>query len=222
MKLKPTPAEVRHFLRARTALLVHFSGAPKGAGVKRGHLFPKDLLHVIAGHANGGLSCSIVRPGDVFNGYARNAMGSVGVVLDPRTSRSLTAVDPHDCGSMEDADGNRNVPQERDITPRDLEDSLDRRPKGDYNEWVVRDFQVRGVFASSCPEVSELSVPEYPEEMPDDMRDSIPSPSFRKVAVEELFRTFRDLPLYSFSSTGIVRCRPDGSILINVAEIYPP
>jgi len=224
MSFRPTPAAVHAFLRGRNALLVHFSGSPKGAGRDRGadHLFPKDLLHVIAGRASSGLSCSVVRPGDVFRGFARNATGAIGVVLDLRSAESLIAVSPSDLGSGEDAAGNRVVSHERDITLGDLEDTLDRRANGDYNEWVVRDFRVRGVFAGSPPQVSVLVEPQFPEEVPDWMREPTLVPGFRRVNEEELFQTFPGLPLYTFSSTGIVRRTIDGAVVVSGADIYPP
>ena len=118
MSRKPTREEVREFLCQRNALLVHFSGAPKGAGLERGaaHLFPTDLRHVVDGHASGGLSCSVVQPGDVFQGIARNATGSIGLVLDLKSADSLLAVSADDCGSVGDSSGKRNrVPRARHL-----------------------------------------------------------------------------------------------------------
>lgn len=99
---RPELADVHQFLRKHNALIVHFSGAPKGGGIERNSMFPNDLEHVVEGRAMGGLSCSVVRPGDVFHGFERNATGCIGVVLDLQSKDSLVAVDPHDCGSIED------------------------------------------------------------------------------------------------------------------------
>jgi hypothetical protein len=149
MLQKPELAEVHEFLRRRDALIVHFSGAPKGTGIDRGeaHLFPADLRHVVEGHAMGGLSCSVVLPGDKFHGFDRNATGSIGVVLDLTTKDSLVAVAPTDCGSIEDECGKRIVQNETDIATADLEHSLNKR--ANYNEWIIRNYVVRGILAVS-------------------------------------------------------------------------
>src|SRR4051794_22220426 len=98
---RPEVCAVYKFLKKWNALIIHFSGTPKGAGVERGaaHLFPADLQHVVNRNAMGGLSCSIVKPGDVFDGSQRNATGSIGVVLGLQSRESLVAVNPSDFGS---------------------------------------------------------------------------------------------------------------------------
>lgn len=171
---KPKISEVHAFLRKHNGLIVHFSGAPKGAGKERGsaHLFPADLRHVINGCAMGGLSCSVVRPGDIFHGFKRNATGCIGVVLDLKADASLVAADPQDCGSSEDEHGNRRVDNERDISFEDLERTFRDRLVDGYNEWVVRDYVVRGIFAMKPFDVSILKIPEYPDDMPDYLRSS--------------------------------------------------
>jgi hypothetical protein len=59
---KPQVPEVHEFLRKYNALVVHFSGTPKGAGSNFEHRFPNDLLHVVGGNAQSG-----------FNGVFRGA-----------------------------------------------------------------------------------------------------------------------------------------------------
>jgi hypothetical protein len=218
---KPEVADVYAFLRKRTALIVHFSGAPKGSGVERGstHLFPADLLHVINRHARGGLSCSVVRPGDVFHGFERNATGCVGVVLGLQSKDSLIAADPTDCGSIEDESGIRSVAKEQDITMTDLARTLDERTG--YNEWVIRDYVVLGRFQVPPREVSILSVFEFPDDMPEYLRDDTPIPDIRVVGIDELSKTFAMLTIYTFAGGRI--CRQVGNDIVPVdhSEIYP-
>lgn len=95
----------------------------------------------------GGLSCSTVKPGDVFSGFRRNATGCIGLILDLKSPTSLVAVSATDCGSIEGPDGIRVVQQERNISVADVEASISLRPLDNYNEWVVRDFKVVGVLA---------------------------------------------------------------------------
>ena len=113
---KPTIEEVYAFLRQKSALIVHFSGTPKGGGSDFDFLYPDDLKNVIALQAPGGVSCSTVMPGDEFADLGRaNATGCIGTVLGFQSRDSLVSVDPHDCGSYVE-NGVRLVPNERDLT----------------------------------------------------------------------------------------------------------
>lgn len=217
---KPEVAEVHCFLRRRNALIVHFSGTPKGAGVERGeaHLFPADLQHVVDHRAMGGLSCSLVTPGDIFHGKERNATGSIGVVLDLQTKSSLVAVHPSDCGSIEDKSGNRMVQNERDITSADLDLGLDRRTA--YNEWIGSDYVVSGIFAIWPYEVSIVKVPRYPDDMPQYLRDNVPTTAFRVVPPQKVAAKFPDLPMYTFKDMRILRYEREAFVAIDHTEIY--
>jgi hypothetical protein len=222
MLQKPELAEVHEFLRRRDGLIVHFSGAPKGAGIDRGepHLFPTDLRYVVEGHAMGGLSCSVVVPGDKFHGFERNATGCIGVVLDLTTKNSLVAVAASDCGSIESEGGKRIVQNEIDIAPANLDLSLDKRT--DYNEWIINNYKVRGIFAVSPYEVSILTVLAYSDDMPEELRDGIPVPTFRVVSLQELVREFPTLPIYTFNNTSILQYANGHLIVIDHAKIYSP
>lgn len=143
MFLKPSVDEVHAFLARESALLVHFSGVPRGVPAGPERIFPEDLQFVIAGGAQTGVSCSVVRATDRFHGKPRNSIGAIGVVLDVITPESLIAVGPSDVGSHI-VDG-RRVAIESDITVEDLENSL--RLRTEHNEWVVRDFIVGSIFA---------------------------------------------------------------------------
>jgi hypothetical protein len=134
---KPEIADVYSFLRRHNALIVHFSGTPKGAGSNFDYLYPADLQNVTALGGMGGLSCSAVRSGDEFADLDRaNATGCVGVVLGLQSKASLVAADPNDCGSRVE-NGVRIVPMEKDLTISDLEETFTKRPSDGYNEWVM-------------------------------------------------------------------------------------
>src|SRR4051812_14827329 len=101
---RPDPDEVRRELRRWGGVLVHFSGVPPGVSAGLNLTFPADLQHVIAGNAQGGISCSTVRPGDRFESIPptswRNSWGCIGVIVRPQHPWSLVGVDRHDCGSF--------------------------------------------------------------------------------------------------------------------------
>lgn len=194
---KPTVDEVHNILQRHSALIVHFSGAPKGSGVERGHLYPQDLYHVNNGMAMGGVSCSVVCPTDVFHGDKRNAMGCIGLVLDLTESNSLVAVSPHDCGSIE-ISGKRCVEHEVNISTIDVEKSITNRQPGSHNEWVLRDFKVLGVFAVYPFEISMQSKLCRPEDAP----EYFPTDEFviglGRTNLTIVQQQFPELPVYSF------------------------
>jgi hypothetical protein len=44
--------------------------------------------------------------------------------------------------------------------------SLEGRLPGEYNEWILRDFEVMSVLAVPPFEVSQLRTPKYPDDIP--------------------------------------------------------
>ena len=91
--LRSAVEDIHEFLRSKRALIVHFSGTPKGAGVERGFLFPNDLRNVLSGNAKGGIWCSVIVPGDRFELTPNaNATETIGVVVDLESPSSLVAV----------------------------------------------------------------------------------------------------------------------------------
>jgi hypothetical protein len=134
--------EYRDFLRRHQAVLVHFSGCPKGVGFDL--YYPNDLMRVIANPALD-ISASIFRPS---TDTRYNTFGEIGVILDPRTDQSVVYVCEQDGGSH--VVGGRRVPRQSSITTDQCEYSLAERGKPDprvaHNEWVVEDYNVKGIF----------------------------------------------------------------------------
>jgi hypothetical protein len=183
-------------------------------------LYPQDLQHVVAGNAHGGISCSTVRPGDVFREFDRNATGCIGVIVDLQAPPSLVAVDPYDCGSIEEEDGTRSVLNEGDITLADLKNSVQNRVSTSYNEWVVRNYIVLGILAVPPFEVSVLAVPQYPPEVPEDMRDSAPIPDIDRISIEEVIANFSGKPVYTMSNGDVILVTTDKPVAVAVSDIY--
>lgn len=143
--LKPSVKDIHDYLNNKNGLVVHFSGCPKGAGpgIK---LYPDDLLYVINNDASGGVSCSLIVPGDSYN--KGSAIGTVGLIID-FNSDGLLAVSPNDCGSYV-IDGLRRA-EEKDISLGDINNSLMSRLS--YNEWVVVPSKILGIFVFTGEDV---------------------------------------------------------------------
>jgi hypothetical protein len=212
---KPSLEEVRAFLAKHQALVVHCSGTPKGIGPGQ-EPYPADLQNVWQGHAQGGISCSVVKPGDHFHGSARNSTGSVGLVIASTASNSLVAVAPNDAGSYV-VNGARVVAHEVDIEIADLERSLSARDDR-YNEWVVRDFKVVGVFvAEPATTWQEVPIP-----VPSDLGVMPPQLISQDVgiAVSEITADFKGLPIYTLSEDEILRWTVNGWSTVAHSDIY--
>lgn len=215
----PSLTEIYEFLRRNQALIVHCSGTPKGVGLPGPqHIFPADLQHVVAGNANGGVSCSVVKPGDRFHGEQRNSTGTVGLVLGLRGPESLVAVSPGDAGSEVDAHGNRRA-HEAAITVAELERSLSER-QGRYNEWVVRDFSVMGIFVAEPSTVTQHVAIDVPEEAKW-MLDGNETLGEIPISPSEISSALPTLPLYSFKGGELVRLGGSGWENASHADIYP-
>lgn len=213
---KPSMDEIRDFLARHKALIVHCSGTPKGVGPGQKY-YPDDLLNVLRGAAQGGISCSVVKPGDLFHGPERHATGSVGLVIAPITPDSLVAVDPRDAGSQVQ-DGIRTVGQEVDIGVPELERCFAERGPA-YNEWVLRDFNVIGVFVGEPPATTQpVMIPMPPEsELPPFVTtDEQPLRTF------DIAKVFTDLPVYTLKGDRVLQWKNGAWAPVNHADIYSP
>ena len=211
---KPSLDEVRSFLVRHRALVVHCSGTPKGVGPGPG-AYPKDLKNFWFGHAQGGISCSVVKPGDQFHGDVRHSTGSVGLVIALIGANSLVAVAAHDAGSSV-VNGARVFAEEVDMGAADLELSLTAR--GDcYNEWVVRDFKVIGVFVAE----PAMTWQEVQMSMPPELAIS-PQPVGQEVSIplSQIAADFKELPIYTFSEGEILQWVATGWSPVVHSNIY--
>lgn len=196
---RPTVQEMYDVLKKYNALIVHFSGAPKGAGASRNNnLYPNDLQHAINGHAQGGLSCSTVIPRDNFQGLYRNATGCIGIVLGLKGKESLSGAYPKDCGSNEDEKNKRLSFIQNELAITDIENTITNRPFGNYNEWIIKDYNVLGIFAVSPFEIAFLESPASPPGMPDRLKPDGPVASITSTTPEEVCDQFKGLPIYGF------------------------
>jgi hypothetical protein len=195
---KPEVVNVYALLGQSNSLIVHFHG-PKGDELRPERLFPHDLCAVVAGRAMGGLSCCTVGPLDHFD---KHAWGSVGTVIGLQHKQSIVAAEPNDCGSHEEDVGGfsiRVVEQEKDIRLCDLARSISAR--AEHNEWVVRDYEVLGLFLHPPCIVEEIAGQQ------------------RIITFRELASRFPNLPIYTFWDRAIYQVVPENRRVAH-AEIY--
>lgn len=215
-----TASQVMDLLCHHNKLLVHFSGAPRGCGKpRRDNLFPNDLQHILNDQAQGGVSCSTVGPGDSFEIPHSNATGCVGLILKPREAHSILNAKPDDIGSSETKGGSRG-PIETTLTITDLEKSIEQRETSCYNEWIVADYDVVGVFAAPPFLVTQSTNLKVPEDMPDYLRVDGAHEALAEISVEEIRRRFSNRQVYGVYNGCFIHYTSTGPKAITWAKIY--
>lgn len=184
MLVGSTLTQFNAMLRRHSALIVHFSGLPRGSGATS--YFPNDLEYALANAATCRLACSTVRPGDIFGPVpSKNATGSVGLVLAPRTNDSVLDVWHTDGGSF-------RMRIVRDVTLQECEGTITGRIG--YNEWALTDYEVLGLFAIAPQQVDGL-VP-----IGDPYGGTIQTPGPVDVDLAALPTKLARLPIFTFAN----------------------
>lgn len=202
---RPNLGDVHDLLRDKSGLVVHFSGTPRGVAASSFNGgFPDDLLNVLDGAAQSGISCSVVHPGDNFDTQSiyTNATGCIGVIVRLRNPQSLVGAHYKDCGSRVE-DGVRTCAQaNQPMTIDQVRESILARAPGTYNEWVVKDYDVLGLLFQS---------PFF-----------VHTPG-NKVTAEELTTSFSGWDWYTLQSNGISRIDEKFIIaeIVEIERIYP-
>lgn len=174
------------------------------------HSFPDDLHYVRDGRACGGLSCSTVMPGDQFEPMPRNSTGSVGVILGLKNILSVKAAHPKDCGSYTDENGDRQVGQQPPLTIEIVRNSITERDAENYNEWVVRDYEMLGLFAMEPIQI--LGTYNAAHEIPEALRGTERITAPISVGFDELFQIFGVKIIHGFQGSTIAVHHHDGRI----------
>ena len=186
-------------LRAKTALIVHFSHHAK---MRQDGVFPADLHAAIANSRAWPLSCSVVWPG-----HGMPVVGSVGVVLHPRSLASVIGASNRDAASM--------------TLPNGTEDGLGKPldvgvlsetfnpPNGYYNEWRMRECDVIGIYFEGDREIlaKKTILIEVPEMAP------IIDVATQSVTVPQINTAFPELPIYTFQAGELVATRVPPSVI---------
>lgn len=140
-------SDLRALLRERPALIVHFSGCPRGIG--RDINYPFDLRGVIADPQEI-ICCSTIEPHD-FDALPFGGSGYVGVVLDPLDEKSVVYVDHEDHGAPPSTP--QRLAMNRPESLANCARTFTRDGATPYNEWLVGPSRVIGVFVAPEAEV---------------------------------------------------------------------
>lgn len=132
-------------LAAENALLFHLSTFAKSGDFRDATpYYPQDLLRLRNLGPRRDICCSAM-PLDSLRACDRGMIGDVGLVLSINSDDSLCGVSPGDMGSTPNDDGTRWIPPEC-IPHNDDQIRKSITERSGYNEWVVRDFTIRGIL----------------------------------------------------------------------------
>lgn len=182
-------------LRQHRALIVHCSRPGKGNVRDEEPVFPDDLRRAMDGaaHSTGGLSCSVVWPAHT------HTFGSIGIILRPRSARSVSEICFADAGSYRDTVTGRR--QSHGLVSQPLSAQAVAETfvnAAGYNEWIVDDADTVGIFVNlRQPPLlvpKRISVGGYPE-----------SPQPQEITIEEVASEFAPLPVFAFSGPDIIQ-----------------
>lgn len=192
--------ELIDLLISRNALIVHCSRPGKGDEGLDGRLFPDDRRDAITVCANsaGDVSCSLIWPGH------SKTFGSIGIVLKPRSTASITSAHPTDAGTFRDANGRRTgfgAPYSREAVTDTFASSTD------YNEWTVMDADTIGVFINLQDQPLQVAGIVNLTQSPDYDATIMPAKTVmpQSITLKEVCAAFPDLPVYAFLGTEIIQ-----------------
>jgi hypothetical protein len=174
-------------LKARQALIVHFS---HHAAMRGDLVYPTDLQQVLAEREMWPLSCSVLTPG-----HRMVVVGSIGVVLEPRTAQDVLRVYHGDAGAY--AEGNENYSLGELLSCASFDASLDEVVPGTYNEWRVRGAKPLGLFVENPANIEVRQLIQY--EGPWGTETTIAPVRISLAAVRT---TFPDEPIWTMEPNG--------------------
>ncbi|HEV2270830.1 MAG TPA: hypothetical protein VGR92_15360 [Steroidobacteraceae bacterium] len=203
-----TDSELIDLLSQRQALIVHCSRPGKANTGVGGLLFPGDLLNAaeICAKQHKELSCSVVWPTHV------KTFGAVGIVLRPRSTRSITSVSPRDSGTSYDPQTGKRHGGGAPFSGAAVHDTF--TSASDYNEWTVTDADTVGIFINPCEPlqvakvIDVTKVPGYDPAMePGDLVAA------QDISIRDIMAAFPHMPVYSYCGKVLMR-------IIDAAGIY--
>ena len=137
----------------------------------------------------------------MFRGLATHThtFGSVGIILRPRSVRSVSGICFADAGSYRDTVTGRRQSHGSVLQPLSSQAVADTfKNAAGYNEWIVDDADTVGIFVNlGQPPLlvpKRISVDGYPE-----------SPHAQEVTIQEVALEFAPLPIFAFVGPDIIQ-----------------
>lgn len=185
--------DIRSVLRTHRALIVHFSGTPRGIGAGQVRSdFPQDLLDVMANAGSWEVPCSTASPGQSRDDS--HFLGEIGLILRCRDGASLLGVCEQDAGSSYDpVAGKRHIGTCKTPTVANCNWSIEQRCG--HNEWIVSNYDPVGLF-------TDRPFPHVWDTPTNLQRTMLPA----EVAA------FGGLPLLYFDGTDLVQVYPEHAV----------
>jgi hypothetical protein len=202
-------------LAKRKALIVHCSRPGKGDEGIGGLLFPNDLQNAIGICAKESkeLCCSVVWPDHI------ETFGAVGIILMPRSIKSITSICTVDGGTHVDPKTGKRVGMGSPFSKQGILDTFAKAT--DYSEWNVQDADTIGIFLHPsdpldvAKRVSLADLPGYEPSMGD---GEVVGPV--QISPAQVAAQFPGLPIYTFSGADIVRVETTGLVAVNASDLY--
>lgn len=210
-----SPSEVRQLLSEHGVILVHFSGISRTSQFEDLY-FPDDLKTARAGDLCGGVCCSTLGPRDSYTCTQMNAVGEIGIIINPKSESSVRAASASDAGSWINVhSGCREVETSKEL-PEACKESILRRGEAGYNEWVVQDYNTVGIFYFPNPRIAVESTYNDPVTGQEQVTNGIAS-----LELESLASDFADLRKFSIKDQKFQEVHPCGAMsAISVSDIY--
>ena len=174
-------------LRKRQALVVHFS---HHAAMRGQLVYPTDLQQVLAEQELWPLSCSVLTPG-----HRMNVVGSIGVVLEPRTAEDVLRVHYDDAGAYVQGGNSHSLGEL--LSEVSFDASLDQVAPGSYNEWRVCGAKPVGLFVVDPNEIQVRRKLSY--QGPWGPETTIATAS---ISLSDVREAFSDQPIWTMMSDG--------------------
>lgn len=189
-----TLSELQEILGQKNVAIVHFS---HHANMRKGGVFPDDMLAMINNRDAWEAKCSALLPG-----HKLAPVGSVGILFEPTSVSQIISVCAHDAGSDLDADGNSRslgVPP----TAASIEHSLQGLP-GTYNEWILKGAAVKGIFVANQRDiwVKKVVVLDIPEEAKEHFGSDSEIAAI-PIELDEVFNSFPGYPVFTMGARGL-------------------
>jgi len=198
-----TDDELIGLLTERKALIVHCSRPGKADEAVDGLLFPSDLKNAaeICAKEHKELSCSLVWPAHV------KTFGALGIVLKPRSTKSITSICPTDAGTSYDPNTGKRQGGGVPFSGAAVHDTFANAT--DYNEWTVTEADTVGIFINPYEPLQVAKIVDvtkmqgYDPAM--DLMGAMNLVAAQEISIAEVKAAFPGLPVFTYRGSELIK-----------------